>query len=159
MSCLGHKNSSLLALHQLPHRLQCVISRRTVQTPTLLLLTPVSQAFRQLSQAILEIMPQFFTSFLQIHPLITRLYTYHDMGVRFPTRATISSPKGHTGSVASRMGTGVLSLGVKRPGSESEYSPSSSAEVKNEWSNTSTPPICLYVVDRDSFIFMTLTCR
>jgi len=32
---------------------------------------------------------------------------------------------------------------VKRPGREFDHSPSSSVEVKNEWSYTSTPPICL----------------
>jgi hypothetical protein len=36
-----------------------------------------------------------------------------------------------------------LSLGVKRPGSEADHSPLSSAEVKNAWSYTSTPPGCL----------------
>jgi hypothetical protein len=34
---------------------------------------------------------------------------------------------------------GVLSLGVKRPKCEADHSPSSSAEVKNAWSYTSTP--------------------
>jgi hypothetical protein len=37
---------------------------------------------------------------------------------------------------------GALSLGVKRPGREADYSPPSSAEVKNAWSYTSAP---LYV--------------
>jgi hypothetical protein len=32
-----------------------------------------------------------------------------------------------------------LSLGVKRLGREADHSPPSSAEVKNEWSYTSTP--------------------
>jgi hypothetical protein len=36
---------------------------------------------------------------------------------------------------------GALSLGVKRPRPETDYSPLSSAEVKNAWSYTSTPPI------------------
>jgi hypothetical protein len=36
------------------------------------------------------------------------------------------------------MGTGV-SLGVKRPGRETDYSPPSTAEIKNAWSYTSTP--------------------
>jgi hypothetical protein len=35
---------------------------------------------------------------------------------------------------------GVLSLGVKRPGCEAGRSPPSSAEVKNAWRCTSTPP-------------------
>jgi len=35
---------------------------------------------------------------------------------------------------------GALSLGVKRPGSEVDHS-SSSADVKNAWSYTSTPPV------------------
>jgi hypothetical protein len=39
-----------------------------------------------------------------------------------------------------------LSLGVKRPGIEADHSPPSSAEVKNEWSYTSTPPIRLHGV-------------
>jgi hypothetical protein len=34
---------------------------------------------------------------------------------------------------------GNLSLGVKRPGSVADYSPPSSAEVKNAWSYSSTP--------------------
>jgi hypothetical protein len=34
---------------------------------------------------------------------------------------------------------GALSLGLKRPGREADYSPPSSAEVKNAWSYTSTP--------------------
>jgi hypothetical protein len=29
----------------------------------------------------------------------------------------------------------------------------SSAEVNNEWSYTSTPPICLHVVDRQLYLF------
>jgi hypothetical protein len=33
-----------------------------------------------------------------------------------------------------------FSLRVKRPGREADHSPLSSAEVKNEWSYTSTPP-------------------
>ena len=32
----------------------------------------------------------------------------------------------------------------------------SSAEVKNEWSRTSTPPICVHVVDRDSRNYLYL---
>jgi len=40
----------------------------------------------------------------------------------------------------------VLSLGVKRPGREADYSSSSSAEVKNAWSCTSIPPIRLHAV-------------
>ena len=34
------------------------------------------------------------------------------------------------------MGLGVLYLGIKRPGREVDYSPSSSADVKNPWSCT-----------------------
>jgi hypothetical protein len=42
--------------------------------------------------------------------------------------------------------TGALSLGVKRPGREADNSPPSSAEVKNGWSYTSTPPIRIHGV-------------
>jgi hypothetical protein len=40
----------------------------------------------------------------------------------------------------------VFSLGVKRPGGEADHSPPSSADVKNAWSYTSTPPVCLHGV-------------
>jgi hypothetical protein len=36
--------------------------------------------------------------------------------------------------------TGALPMVVKRSGSEADHSPPSSAEVKNTWSYTSTPP-------------------
>jgi hypothetical protein len=51
------------------------------------------------------------------------------------------------------------SLGVKRPVHEADHSPPSSAEVKNAWSYTSTPPIRLHSVvlskkkHRDNFAF------
>jgi hypothetical protein len=41
--------------------------------------------------------------------------------------------------------------GVKGPGSEVNQLSPSSVEVKNEWSYTSTPPICLHGGDRDKF--------
>jgi hypothetical protein len=47
-------------------------------------------------------------------------------------------------SLLSSVFQGALSLGVKRPGYEADHSPPSSAEVKNAWSYTSTPPIPLF---------------
>jgi hypothetical protein len=41
---------------------------------------------------------------------------------------------------------GALSLGVKRQGREADHPPPSSAEFKNAWSYTSTPPIRLHGV-------------
>jgi hypothetical protein len=41
---------------------------------------------------------------------------------------------------------GALSLGVKRPGREADQSPPTSAEVRNAWSYTSTPPTRIYGV-------------
>jgi hypothetical protein len=41
---------------------------------------------------------------------------------------------------------GALSLGVKWPGRVANHSPPSSAEVKNAWSYTLTPPIHLHGV-------------
>jgi hypothetical protein len=41
---------------------------------------------------------------------------------------------------------GDLSPGVKRPGHEVDHSPSPSAEIKNAWSYTLTPPIRLHCV-------------
>jgi hypothetical protein len=43
--------------------------------------------------------------------------------------------------------------GVKRPKREVNHSPRSNAKIKNEWSNTSTPPICFHGTDRDDFTF------
>jgi hypothetical protein len=50
---------------------------------------------------------------------------------------------------------GALSLGVKRPGSEADHSPPSSAEIKNERSYTSTPPtrFTAWCLVRDNFTF------
>ena len=45
--------------------------------------------------------------------------------------------------------------GIKRAEREVDHSPASSAEVKNGWSYTSTPPISPYGVDTDNF---TLCC-
>jgi hypothetical protein len=41
---------------------------------------------------------------------------------------------------------GALTLGVKRPGCEADNSPPSSAEFKNAWSYTSSPPVRLHGV-------------
>jgi len=41
---------------------------------------------------------------------------------------------------------GALSLGVKQPGREAEYSPPYSTGVKNAWNYTSSPPIRLHGV-------------
>jgi hypothetical protein len=43
--------------------------------------------------------------------------------------------------------------GAKRPGREVDHSFSSSAEVKNEWSYTSTPSMCFHCVDGGNFAF------
>ena len=47
--------------------------------------------------------------------------------------------------------TGFFS-GGKWPGLEIHHSPPT-AEVKNEWSYNSAPPICLHSVDKDNFTF------
>jgi hypothetical protein len=36
---------------------------------------------------------------------------------------------------------------------ESDHSQAFCAEIKNEWSSTFTPPICLQSTDRDNFTF------
>jgi hypothetical protein len=57
---------------------------------------------------------------------------------------------------------GALSPEGRRPGRETDHSPPSSAEVKNEWSYTSTPRIRLHGVvlsyekHRDNFMFYLL---
>jgi len=46
---------------------------------------------------------------------------------------------------------------AKQPGHETDHYHPPSAEAKNEWSYTSTPPMRLYAVDRDNFIFIHKT--
>jgi hypothetical protein len=75
-----------------------------------------------------------------------------------------ASPLPHSYS----MGTGGFFPGIKRPGREADYSPSSNAEFKNAWSYISTSPYvfmvrclvkhrirfhCVIVKHRDKFIF------
>jgi hypothetical protein len=52
---------------------------------------------------------------------------------------------------------GVLSLGVKREVPEFGHSPPSSAEIKNEWSYSSTFPVCFPGVYKDSLGDVSLT--
>jgi hypothetical protein len=46
--------------------------------------------------------------------------------------------------------------GLKRQGPEVNDTPSSSAEVKNEWSYTSIPPVCLCDLDDETFAFIKI---
>jgi hypothetical protein len=45
--------------------------------------------------------------------------------------------------------------GSKAAGCEFDHSPLPNAEVKTEWSYTSTPPVCLHHTDRDNVTFLT----
>jgi hypothetical protein len=51
-------------------------------------------------------------------------------------------------------GTVVLLCGVKWSDRQLDHSRPSIAEVKNEWTYTSTPPVCLYGEDSGNFIFL-----
>ena len=46
---------------------------------------------------------------------------------------------------------------VQRWEREVNCSPPSSAKIKNEWSYTSTPSLCLHGMDRDCFAFLPYT--
>ena len=50
-------------------------------------------------------------------------------------------------------GSYTMGTGGKRPTRELGHSTPSSVEVRNKWSYTSTPPIRIHSVDKDSFIF------
>jgi hypothetical protein len=52
-------------------------------------------------------------------------------------------------------GTGVLSWGVKQLEHEADQSPLSSVKVKNKWSCTYTPLVCLHGTDKDNFTVFT----
>jgi len=45
----------------------------------------------------------------------------------------------------------IMGEGIKRQWRETAHSPESSAEVKNKWSCTSTPHICLNGIDGDNY--------
>jgi hypothetical protein len=44
-------------------------------------------------------------------------------------------------------------LGVEGPGCEANHTPSSHAEIKNEWSYNFTPPICLHGMNKENSTF------
>jgi hypothetical protein len=48
------------------------------------------------------------------------------------------------------VGTGDLSMAVRRSGREADHSPPSSAEIKHKWDYTSIPPVCVYGVYRET---------
>jgi hypothetical protein len=58
-------------------------------------------------------------------------------------------------SLLSNVSWGILCLGVRQPGYEVDHSLLSDAEVRNEWSKTSTPPHCLHDMHR---VNVTFTC-
>jgi hypothetical protein len=60
--------------------------------------------------------------------------------------ATVSRPALEPIQSPIRVVPRVLSAGVKQPGSGAEHSSPFSAEVKNAWNYTSTPPIGLHGV-------------
>ena len=72
-----------------------------------------------------------------------------------------SSSKFHTGPATHpasySMGTGGFP-GLKRPDREVHHSCPFSAVVKNEWSCTSTPAICLHGVTETTFCLFPLNC-
>jgi hypothetical protein len=63
-----------------------------------------------------------------------------------------TAPGAHPASYS--IGTGVLP-GLKLLERDTDHSPPSSSQVKNEWSCTSTPPICPHCMDRDEFNLYT----
>ena len=72
-------------------------------------------------------------------------------------KRSVSSQNVQTDSVAHpashSMGTGSFSPGIKKPRHKADHSSPSYAEVKNEWSYTSTPTIRFHDVARDNFTF------
>jgi hypothetical protein len=89
-------------------------------------------------------------------------------GVRFPAGAIMGFFHFSTASKLALRPTrppiqwipGSLSPSFKRPGREADLSLPSSAEVKNAWSYTTTPPYvfmaCCLIKHRDNFIFVTV---
>jgi hypothetical protein len=79
---------------------------------------------------------------------------------RFPTRArNVFSPKPTLWLWPNKRPTHwvftVLSLGIMWPGREADHSPSSSAEVKNEWSYTSIPHSASRQEEQQLYLYLT----
>ena len=49
---------------------------------------------------------------------------------------------------------GAICTGIKRPGREADYSPASTADVKNVWRYMSSPAIWLHTLYRDAFTYL-----
>jgi hypothetical protein len=62
------------------------------------------------------------------------------VGVRVPIGERFFSSPSHSDRPLIQWVPGALSPGVKRQGREADHSPPTSAEVKNTWIYTSTPP-------------------
>ena len=84
--------------------------------------------------------------------VVTRLRT-EQYGVRIPAGKKKFLFSETSWSALGQSHRGVLSTRKKRPEREIYHSPTSSAEIKNEWSHTPTLPIRLHRVPRDTFTF------
>jgi len=74
------------------------------------------------------------------------------VGIPVEARDFFPSPK-HPDRLWTPLTIQFNGTGVRWVGRDIDHSPSSSAEVKNEWSYTSTSPICLHGMDRENFNF------
>jgi hypothetical protein len=54
------------------------------------------------------------------------------------------------------MGTGILLQGLMRPGRDVNHALPPIADVQNEWSYTSVPPICLHGLGKENVTFLSL---
>jgi hypothetical protein len=61
-----------------------------------------------------------------------------------------------TNSASYFKGTRSFFPGAKWPGNEADQSPPSSAKIKNVWSYTTTPPMCVHGIFRDNFSFLLI---
>jgi hypothetical protein len=57
---------------------------------------------------------------------------------------------------AIQRGPGALGIGLENPEQDVDQIPPYSAQVTNEWSCTSAPPIYLHRMGRDKFIYLLL---
>jgi hypothetical protein len=73
-------------------------------------------------------------------------------GIFLFSKTVQTAPGAHPASYS--IGNGVLP-GLKLLKRDADHSTPSTAQVKNEWSCTSTPPICPHGMDRDKFKFYT----
>jgi len=90
------------------------------------------------------------------HPIMVRIIQGAPLRKRFHIPRLQNVQTAHeTHPLSYPTGTWILLRGVKRPGRDVNHALPLRVDVKNEWSHTFAPPICLHGVGKENFTFFT----